>query len=422
MNIEIITIGDELLIGQVIDTNSAWMGQQLESEGFHVIWKTAVGDVEKDMLAAIDAAMNRAEVVLVTGGIGPTKDDITRKTLCKYFDSQLHFSDEVYQNIEEIFNRNGRTMNGLTRNQAMVPDKATVIQNRAGTAPSTWFEKNGKVLVSMPGVPYEMKWLVSNEILPRLKKQFSQDVHIIHHTTWVNGFSESMLAIHLEEFEDALPNSVKLAYLPQPGLIRLRLTIHADTESKAQAMLTDQQQKLRHLLQGHILTEEDKAPDELIGAILKDRRLTLGTAESCTGGRIASIITATPGCSAYFSGSIVSYSNTVKENVLGVNPEDIEKHGAVSREVVEQMALGAIRQLGCDCSVATSGIAGPDGGTPDKPVGTVWIAAAIGTEVISECYQFSSIREQNILRSSNMALLMLLNLLKKQDREDRVCL
>ena len=415
MNVEIITIGDELLIGQVVDTNSAWMGQQLESEGFHVIRKVTVGDIEEDMLAAIDSAMNRAEVVLVTGGIGPTKDDITRKTLCKYFDSQLHFSDEVYQNIENIFNRNGRAMNELTRDQAMVPNKAIVIQNRAGTAPSTWFERNGKVLVSMPGVPYEMKWLISNEILPRLKKQFRQDIHILHHTTWVNGFSESMLAIHLEAFENALPPNVKLAYLPQPGLIRLRLTIHADTRNEAQAMLAGQQQKLRDLLQGHILTEEDKAPDELIGAILKEKKLTLGTAESCTGGKIASIITSTPGCSAYFSGSIVSYSNKVKEKVLGVNPEDIEKHGAVSREVVEQMALGAIRQLGCDCSVATSGIAGPDGGTPDKPVGTVWIAAAIGSEVVSECYQFSSIREQNILRSSNMALLMLLNLLKKQN-------
>lgn len=413
MNVEIITIGDELLIGQVVDTNSAWMGQQLESEGFHIVWKTAVGDVEEDMLYAVDMALKRAQIVLVTGGIGPTKDDITRKTLCKYFDSELHFSDEVYQNIEEIFNRNGRVMNELTRNQAMVPDKAVVIQNRAGTAPCTWFERDGKVLVSMPGVPYEMKWLVTNGVLPRLKKQFRQDIHILHHTTWVNGFTESMLAIHLESFENALPPTVKLAYLPQPGLIRLRLTIHTETEEEAQKILITQQNALRELLSGHILTEEDKAPDELIGTILKERGLTLGTAESCTGGRIASIITSTPGSSAYFTGSIVSYSNSVKENLLGVNPADIEQHGAVSREVVEQMALGAIHKLGCNCAVATSGIAGPDGGTPEKPVGTVWIAAAIGSKVISECYRFSSIREQNILRSSNMALLMLLNLLKE---------
>lgn len=412
MDVEIITIGDELLIGQVVDTNSAWIGQQLENEGFHIVWKSAVGDIEKDMLTAIDAAMNRSRIVLVTGGIGPTKDDITRKTLCKYFDSGAHFSEDVYRNIEDIFSRNGRTMNELTRNQAIVPDKATVIQNRAGTAPCTWFERDGSVLISMPGVPYEMKWLVSNEVLPRLKKQFRQDVHILHHTTWVNGFTESMLAITLEEFENALPETVKLAYLPQPGLIRLRLTIHAKTEEDARSIQNQHQAKLRLLLAGHILTEEDKAPDELIGAILKERKQTLGTAESCTGGRIASIITSTPGCSAYFAGSIVSYNNSVKENLLGVNPKDIEQHGAVSREVVEQMAKGAIRKLGCDCAVATSGIAGPDGGTPGKPVGTVWIAAAAGEKVISECYHFSSIREQNILRTSNMALLMLLNLLK----------
>lgn len=412
MDVEIITIGDELLIGQVVDTNSAWIGQQLENEGFHIVWKSAVGDIEEDMLTAIDSALKRVSIVLVTGGIGPTKDDITRKTLCKYFDSGVHFSEEVYRNIEEIFSRSGRPMNELTRNQAIVPDKATVIQNRAGTAPCTWFERDGKVLVSMPGVPYEMKWLVSNEVLPRLKNKFRRDIHILHHTTWISGYSESMLAMHLEEFENALPETAKLAYLPQPGLIRLRLTIHAKTEEEAQTVLSHHQSKLRSLLEGHILTEEDKAPDEVIGAILKERKLTIGTAESCTGGRIASIITATPGSSTYFVGGIVSYSNSVKENLLGVDPKDIEQYGAVSREVVEQMVKGAIRKLGCDCAVATSGIAGPDGGTPEKPVGTVWIAAAIGDKVVSECYRFSTVREQNILRSSNMALLMLLNLLK----------
>lgn len=412
MNVEVITIGDELLIGQVVDTNSSWIGQQLESEGFHIVWKTTIGDIEEDMISAIDTALNRSQIVLLTGGLGPTKDDITRKTLCKYFDSELQFSEEVYKNIEGIYSRNGRPMNDLTRNQAMVPEKATVIQNRAGTAPCTWFEKEGKVLISMPGVPYEMKWLFENEIISRLKQHFRQDIHILHHTTWINGFTESMLAIHLEEFENALPSTVKLAYLPQPGLIRLRLTVHAKTEEEAQNTQADQQLKLRKLLKGHILTEEDKAPDLLIGEILKKKGWTMGTAESCTGGRIASIITSSPGSSAYFSGGIVSYSNHVKVKSLGVNSEDINRYGAVSREVVEQMAKGAINQLDCNCAVATSGIAGPDGGTPDKPVGTVWIAAAVGEKVVSECYLFSSVREQNILRSSNMALLMLFNLLK----------
>ncbi len=415
MNVEVITIGDELLIGQVVDTNSAWIGQQLEREGFHIVWKTTVGDIEEDMLTAIDMAMSRANIVLITGGIGPTKDDITRKTLCKYFDSGLHFSNEVYKNIEEMFDRSGRTMNELTRNQAMVPDKAIVLQNRAGTAPGTWFEKEGKVLVSMPGVPYEMKWLINHEVLPRLKEKFRQDIHILHHTTWVNGFTESMLAIHLEAFENELPSSVKLAYLPQPGLIRLRLTVHASTEKEAQESLNEQQNKLRSLLEGHILTEEDKAPEELIGTLLKASGLTLSTAESCTGGRIASIITSIPGSSAYFKGGIVSYSNDVKIKALGVNPDDIEAYGAVSQTVVEQMALGVIRKLESDCAVATSGIAGPDGGTVQKPVGTIWIAAAIRNKVVSECYHFSTIREQNILRASNTALLMLLNLLKEQE-------
>ena len=413
MNVEIITIGDELLIGQVVDTNSAWLGQQLESEGFHVIWKTAVGDVESDMLTAIDAAMHRADVVLITGGIGPTKDDITKKTLCKYFDSGMHFSEEVLATINELFSRNGRVLNELTRNQAMVPDKCTVIQNHAGTAPCTWFERDGRVLVSMPGVPYEMKWLVSNEILPRLKKQFRQDVYILHHTTWVTDYSESLLAIHLTDFENELPDGAKLAYLPQPGLIRLRLTVHAKSEAAATDIMNEQQAKLRKLINGHILTEEDKMPEVVVGELLKEKGCTMGTAESCTGGRIASLITSVAGSSACYAGSVVAYSNDVKANVLGVNTADIEQHGAVSKEVVEQMAQGAIRQLGCDYAIATSGIAGPDGGTPDKPVGTVWIAVASRNKVLSECNRFGIIRESNIQRSSSHALLMLLGLIKE---------
>ena len=413
MNVEIITIGDELLIGQVVDTNSAWLGQQLESEGFHVIWKTAVGDVESDMLTAIDAAMHRADVVLITGGIGPTKDDITKKTLCKYFDSGMHFSEEVLATINELFSRNGRVLNELTRNQAMVPDRCTVIQNHAGTAPCTWFERDGRVLVSMPGVPYEMKWLVSNEILPRLKKQFRQDVYILHHTTWVTDYSESLLAIHLTDFENELPDGAKLAYLPQPGLIRLRLTVHAKSEAAATDIMNEQQAKLRKLINGHILTEEDKMPEVVVGELLKEKGCTMGTAESCTGGRIASLITSVAGSSAYYAGSVVAYSNDVKANVLGVNAADIERYGAVSKEVVEQMAQGAIRQLDCDYAIATSGIAGPDGGTPDKPVGTVWIAVASRNKVLSECNRFGMIRESNIQRSSNHALLMLLGLIKE---------
>lgn len=411
MNVQIVTVGDELLIGQVVDTNSAWMGQELGKAGFQIIWKTTVGDVEKDMLEVINAAMNRVEIVLVTGGIGPTKDDITKKTLCKYFDSGMHFSEEVYENIMNLFHTSGRAINELTRNQALVPDKCTVIQNKVGTAPCTWFEKDGKILVSMPGVPYEMKWLMTNEIIPRLKKKFRQDVFIHHKTTWVSGFSESMLAITLTQFENELPPFIKLAYLPQPGLIRLRLSAYGNNEQQAEESITEQNEKLHRLLSGHILAEEDVSLEEQIGQALLSRKLMMGTAESCTGGRIAGMLTAIPGSSRYFTGSVVSYSNDVKRHVLGVSSESLSQYGAVSQSVVEQMASGAVRVLGCDCAVATSGIAGPDGGTPGKPVGTIWIAAAYKNKVVSECHHFTGIREMNIVRASNMALLLLLKLI-----------
>lgn len=413
MNVEIITIGDELLIGQVVDTNSAWMGRQLGDEGFRVVRHTSVGDEEQDMLDAFDAAMNRAQIVLVTGGIGPTKDDITKKTLCKYFGCGMHFSDEVFETIQQIYCRSGRQMNELTRNQALVPDACTVIQNQSGTAPCTWFERDGRVLVSMPGVPSEMKWLMTNEVLPRLKAFFRQDLFIRHKTCWVSGYPESVLAIKLAPFEEQLPSFVKLAYLPQPGLIRLRLSAYADSPEQAEQAIACQTEKLHVLLNGNILADEDKAIEVQIGELLRKKHLVMGTAESCTGGRIANMITLISGSSDYFAGGVVSYSNDVKHNVLGVSEESLMQHGAVSREVVEQMALGAIRTLGCNCAVATSGIAGPGGGTPEKPVGTVWIAAALDKHVISECYHFGMVRDQNIQRAANMALLMLLHLLQE---------
>ena len=412
MNVQIVTIGDELLIGQVLDTNSAWMGQQLGKEGFQVTWRNAVGDVEEDIFEAIDAALSRARIVLLTGGIGPTKDDITLSVLCKYFGCELVFSQEVYENISEIVGRSGRKINALTKDQALVPDNCTVIQNKAGTAPCTWFERDGRVLVSMPGVPYEMKWLMTNEIIPRLKKKFMQDVYIKHQTTLVGGYAESDLAIKLTDFENALPPFVKLAYLPQPGLIRLRLSAYSGNKEQAEQAINEQKGKLHQLIAENILAEEDKPVEELVGELLLNQKLTIGTAESCTGGHIASKITSIPGSSRYFKGSVVAYCNEAKHEVLGVSEEALSAYGAVSQTVVEQMALGAIRVLGCDCAVAVSGIAGPDGGTPEKPVGTVWIAAALNGKVISECYHFSTIREMNIARSSNMALLMLIKLLR----------
>lgn len=413
MDVEIITIGDELLIGQVVDTNSAWMGQVLGDEGFHVIHKVTVGDVEADILDAFDKATKRAGIVLVTGGIGPTKDDITKKTLCKFFHTGLHFSEEVLANIADMFQKTGKTMNPLTHDQAYVPENCTVIQNKMGTAPITWFEREGKVLVSLPGVPYEMKWAVREEILPRLKKRFRQDLYIRHQTLWVSGYTESGLAMHLEEFEKGLPSFISLAYLPTPGLIRLRLSAYYSDKEEMDSAISEQTGRLRILLKENILAEEDKPVQEIIGDVLRSKKLTLGTAESCTGGKIAEMITSIPGSSDYFVGGIVSYSDKVKHQVLEVSNLSLDTYGAVSRQVVEEMVTGAMKTLNCDCAVATSGIAGPGGGTAEKPVGSVWIAVAWKNSVKSQLFHFGRNREQNIMRAANMALLMLNDLLKE---------
>ncbi|WP_080904086.1 competence/damage-inducible protein A [Parabacteroides sp. Marseille-P3160] len=415
MKVEIITIGDELLIGQVVDTNSAWIGQALGDLGFQVVYRTAIGDVEQDILDAFETALKRVPIVLVTGGIGPTKDDITKKTLCKFFHTELVYSEEANRNMEELFLTNGRKMNELTRTQSYVPKDCTVIQNRAGTAPCTWFERNGKVLVSMPGVPSEMKWLMTNEVLPRLKERYNRDLYIKHQTFWISGYTESLLALTLDNFEATLPPTLRLAYLPQAGIIRLRLSAYCESEALAEQEIETAKEKLHTLLNSHIMVEADKAIEVQIGELLREKQLTLGTAESCTGGAIAKLLTSVPGCSDYFKGSVVSYANEVKAQLLGVSTRDLELHGAVSREVVEQMAKGALHILDCDCSVATSGIAGPGGGTLEKPVGTVWIAVAYRDRIISERYKFGLVRDLNIQRTTNVALLMLYSLIQKDE-------
>ena len=412
MTVEIITIGDELLIGQVIDTNSAWMARRLNDSGFQVVRKVSVGDEADDIIKAIDDARKRVSIVLITGGIGPTKDDITLKTLCKYFDCSLHFSEEVYANIENLFLKNGRIMNELTRNQAMVPDKAVIIQNAMGTARCTWFHREEGIVVSMPGVPHEMKWLMSNEILPRLKERFHRDIYIKHHTCWVTGYSESALAIKLTDFENNMPPFVKLAYLPQPGIIRLRLSAYYEDEKTAEDAMQSLQKQLEEILTGSIIAEDDKSIEALIGEKLRAKGQTVGTGESCTGGAISSLLTSVPGSSDYYVGSVISYANEVKQNLLQVSGEDLSQYGAVSQQVVEQMAQGAIKTLNCDYAISTSGIAGPSGGTPDKPVGTVWIAVANKDRVISKEYLFTSQRELNIKRSVSTSLLMLLEFLQ----------
>ena len=411
IKVEIITIGDELLIGQVIDTNSAWMAKELNNIGFDVCYKTTVGDNEKDIIDACERAFSRASIVLVTGGIGPTKDDITKKTLCKFFHTELIFDNQTLENVEKVVKSIGRELNELTRNQAYVPKNATIIQNKVGTAPVTWFEKDGKILISMPGVPFEMKWIMSNEAIPRLQKYFRISDSIIHATFWVQNFSESQLALYIADFENELPEFIRLAYLPNYGLIRLRLTGKHSDKKILEEEIQKQKDKLLKLLRKDVFSEEDTPLEFILHQLFRERNLTLGLAESCTGGKLASLFTAIPGSSDYFRGGVVSYSNEAKNELLSVNMQDIQQEGAVSQAVVEQMARGAQKVFHADCAIAISGIAGPDGGTPEKPVGTVWLAAAYKDCIVSKRFQFSNNREANILRASNMGMLLLINLL-----------
>lgn len=407
---EIITIGDELLIGQVIDTNSAWMGQELNKIGVEVLRVVSVRDREEEILEAIDDAMKRANIVLVTGGLGPTKDDITKQTLCKYFHTQLIFSKEVFENVKRML-AGKIPMNALNKSQAMVPKDCTVINNPAGSASASWFEKDGRVLVSMPGVPQEMIAVMTESVLPRLHERFQTNV-IIHQTFLVQHYPESVLAEKLEFWENALPECLKLAYLPKSGIIRLRLTGRGQKEEEIKTLLEGEKVKLKELLGDDIISEENMPLEIIVGELLKKKKLTVSTAESCTGGSIAARLTSIAGSSAYVNGSVVAYSNDVKMNLLHVSAETLESYGAVSEETVIEMMKGAMSALKTDCAVATSGIAGPSGGTPEKPVGTVWIAAGCKNEIRTYRQETDRGRAMNIEKAGNNALLMLLELLK----------
>lgn len=408
---EIITIGDELLIGQVIDTNSAWIASELNKIGLDVRYKTTVGDEESDILNAIELAFSRASILLLTGGIGPTKDDITKKTLCKYFDTDLVFDEKTFDNLKEVLKNINRKINELTRNQAYVPEGSLIIQNKMGTAPITWFEKEGKILVSMPGVPHEMKWVMQEEIIPRLKIFFPTHDSIQHISFWVKNYSESALAIHLGKFESNLPTNIKLAYLPTPGLIRLRLTGKDSNEELLNRSMALQRESLVYLLQDNLLYEDDETLEYKLHKLLTGKNISLSLAESCTGGRLAALFTAIPGSSHYFKGGIVCYSNESKINIIGVDAETIEQEGVVSLSVVVQLVEGTSKLFDSDCCIAISGIAGPSGGTINKPVGTVCIAVKYNDKIKSGIFHFSHNRESNILRSCNTGMRLLLEMI-----------
>lgn len=404
---EIITIGDELLIGQVTDTNSAWMGVELNKIGIEVIRKVSVRDREEEILEAVTESMKRVDLVLVTGGLGPTKDDITKLTLCRFFNTDLVFSQEVYDNIKTVLG-DRLSMNGLNRSQAMVPRDCVVINNTVGTASISWFERGKKVLVSMPGVPLEMMTVMNLEILPRLHAAFRSD-YILHRTIWVKNYPESVLAEKLETFEGALPEWIKLAYLPKLGIIRLRLTGRGQDEAGIKAELSARVDHLRLILGDAVYAEDDTPLEVILGDKLRERGLTVSTAESCTGGELAACITSVAGASDYYKGSVVAYSNEIKSQVLGVSTDTLAKFGAVSEQTVVEMVNGVKRLLGTDCAMATSGIVGPGGGTVDKPVGTVWIAVAYKNEIRTLKQEINRGRLMNIERACNNALLLLID-------------
>lgn len=391
----IITIGDELLIGQTVDTNSAWMAQQLNDAGIWVQRRVAVGDEKEAIVRALAEEGGRSHIILITGGLGPTADDITKPVLCEYFGGSLVRDEATYQRVMHMFESRGLPVLQRNVDQSLVPDVCTVLTNQRGTAPGMWFEKNNRIYVSMPGVPFEMKGLMEEEVLPRLQEQFTTPA-VLHHTLITTGMGESFVAERLKGFESHLPPHIKLAYLPSYGLLKLRLTTTAPDKITAAAEMTGEFHKLRELVKDILVTDQDVPMSIVISNILKEKGLTIGTAESCTGGNIAAQITANAGSSQYFKGSVVSYSNEIKMNVLGVQKSTLDRFGAVSEETVREMAAGALKVLGTDCVIAVSGIMGPDGGSDEKPVGTVWIAAGGIKGIVAKQYHFRYDRARNI--------------------------
>lgn len=411
MKYSIIAIGDELLIGQVTDTNSGWIAREMSVYGWELQKVQVVPDNADAIKKAIDIAYEESDVVLATGGLGPTKDDITKTTLCDYFGGELIFDDATLANVLEVVGKRHLKLNEYTRNQAYVPSSCEVVQNEVGTAPILWFEKDEKVLVSMPGVPFEMQHMMKKVLIPKLVKKTHDNMHLRYRTFIVIDIIESLLAMQLDGFEKELPEYMHLAYLPTPGLIRLRLTGACEDESLLTANMDKFSAKLHELVGDKIICDEDMPLAQILGKKLLEKGMTVASAESCTGGNIAHEITRIAGSSSYFKGSVVSYANEVKINVLNVSSADIQVHGVVSEPVVQQMVKGVCKAMNTDCAISTSGIAGPGGAEPGKPVGTVWIAAKAADKVVSQCFHFPGDRERVINRATNEGIKLLLKLL-----------
>ena len=407
MQAELITIGDEILFGQTIDTNSAWMGKKLNLLGIQVSQITSIKDEREAIKSAVLAAEHSAaNLILITGGLGPTKDDITKHVLCEYFDTYLERNQEVLKKIQSFFKERGREMLESNNQQADLPKGCTVLLNDMGTASGMWFERNNTVFVSMPGVPYEMKHLMSEHVSPRVQEIFQLPA-IFHKTIMTEGIGESFLVEIIKDWENSLiAEDIKVAYLPSPGVVRVRLTAMGTEIEPLQEKVNRKAQELHQIIPQYIFGEDDISMEEALGNLLKEKGKTIATAESCTGGYIAHLLTSRPGSSAFYLGGFVSYENQVKVEVLKVDKDSIEEEGAVSETVVKQMANGARNVLKTDLAIATSGVAGPDGGTDEKPVGTVWIAVASSTGVIAKKFLFEKNRDRNIRRSAMAAMSM----------------
>jgi nicotinamide-nucleotide amidase len=412
----VITIGNELLIGQTIDTNSAFIGQELNKIGIWVRKRVAVGDDALEISTALDQESMLSDIIILTGGLGPTADDITKPLLCEYFGGKMRQDTETLEHIrylfEQVYKRPGALLE-RNINQANVPDNCVVLKNPVGTAPGMLFEKKGKIFISLPGVPKEMKDLMKTEVLPYLKKN-CQRAAIVHLNLLTAGIGESVLAELIQDFENNLPSSVSLAYLPNYGMVKLRLTATGSSEEELSKLINPLFEELKKLTADYLVTDVDESMEESVGKLLTQKKSSVGTAESCTGGLIGQMISSVPGASTYYKGSVVSYANEIKESLLRVQPSTLEKVGAVSEETVIEMAKGALESLKTDYIIAVTGIMGPQGGTPDKPVGTVWVAVGTSTQLTTKKLQLGFDRVRNTQQTAVTSL----NLLRQFIREE----
>lgn len=413
MKAKIITVGDELLIGQVIDTNSAWIGEYLNQMGVEIVEILSIQDDHQAIIDALQVATSQVDIVLMTGGLGPTKDDITKKAIADFLKDDMVFHEETYQRILRLFERLKRTPTADHKDQCYMPRQATILKNKMGTAPGMWFDYNDTIIVSMPGVPYEMKYLVEHEVIPRLAPKLGGH-HILHETIRTVGEGESRIAASIESIVDTFPEGLKIAYLPSLGQVRLRLTITGKNREILENIIQDYRSRIVVTLGSLVFGFGKETLQENLGKLAIEKGKTIATAESCTGGLIAHKIASVPGASAYFNGGVIAYSNDVKIKVLSVPEENISKYGAVSEQTVKSMVVGVIESVNCDIAVAVSGIAGPSGGTPDKPVGTIWLACGDSKNMDTIKLELSKNRQQNIEYSTTVAMNMLRKFLMRQ--------